>query len=178
MKHESFTIFWYTILILTGICFVSAQGDIPVQPEIQDNISLSDNIRAETLTGPIQNISSPRTNRTIVSGDNNPLSNQTSLPNITDTENLTKTFTTQTDSGDVADNQTSVNQTMNESSYRTVGDIIKAKDWKALGEYQCKMKAENPTYFDKSGPTPEDQEAKWNQYFNPPPPVVYYSCCG
>ncbi|MDD1727522.1 MAG: hypothetical protein LUQ50_00455 [Methanospirillum sp.] len=150
-----------------------------MKPEIQDNISLPDNISTETLTDPMQNISSTiSTNGTIISVDKKPGPNQTLSFDQTKTKNLTEVTPDHRNSVDETDNQATVNQTVNESSYRTVGDIIKAKDWKALGEYQCKMKAENPAYFDDSGPTFEDQEARWNQYFNPPPPVVYYSCCG
>jgi len=65
------------------------------------------------------------------------------------------------------------------SQYESLGDIIRAKDWKALGEYQCKMKTENSASFADTGISNGDQESKWNGYFNYREPVVVsYPCCG
>ena len=83
-------------------------------------------------------------------------------------------------------NQTGKNTTvpvMNDSvntvrQYDSLGDIIKANDWKALSEYKCRLKTENPAAFDNSEISQSDKEARWNARFNPPTPVSYPSCCG
>ncbi|HWQ67942.1 MAG TPA: hypothetical protein VN372_13875 [Methanospirillum sp.] len=79
------------------------------------------------------------------------------------------------------DNQTTTLATSGETAsatpqYNSLSDIIKAKDWKALGEYNCKIKAENPQAYAESEDS-SSNEAKWNARFNPPQ-TVYYSCCG
>jgi hypothetical protein len=63
------------------------------------------------------------------------------------------------------------------SEYLSLGDIIKAKDWKALGEYNCKIRAENSELLKDTEIGSSDKQAKWDSYFNPPEPVVYYPCC-
>jgi hypothetical protein len=85
---------------------------------------------------------------------------------------------------------TNGNITLNESihegeeyriaSYDSLGDIIKAQDWKALSEYTCKMKTENPDFFEESSSSLEEKQEKWNDYFTGPPPVSAFppSCCG
>ena len=59
----------------------------------------------------------------------------------------------------------------------SLGDIIKAKDWKALGEYNCKIRAENSELLKDTEIGSSDKQAKWDSYFNPPEPVIYYPCC-
>ena len=63
------------------------------------------------------------------------------------------------------------------AEYLSLGDIIKAKDWKALGEYNCKIRAENSELLEDTEIGSSDKQAKWDSYFNPPEPVVYYPCC-
>ena len=68
------------------------------------------------------------------------------------------------------------NATNSTRTYESLGDIIKAKDWKALGEYNCRIKAENPEKFEDSGAG--DQESRWNSYFTAPQTFMYTPCCG
>lgn len=70
------------------------------------------------------------------------------------------------------------NSTESAIEYDSLGDIIKAQDWKALSEYKCRIKTENPNSFDDSDISMSDKEARWNSYFNPPQPVVSSPCCG
>ena len=71
----------------------------------------------------------------------------------------------------IAGNQTATPE------YQSVGDIIRAQDWKALSEYRCRMKTENPDSFDEPGSG--NNENRWNSYFTAPPaPVVIPGCCG
>lgn len=76
------------------------------------------------------------------------------------------------------DDQISNNSTSVSEKYESLGDIIRAKDWKALGEYNCKVKTENPEKFDDSIPTLSDLQSKWNDRFTSPIPIVYAPCCG
>jgi hypothetical protein len=63
--------------------------------------------------------------------------------------------------------------------YGSLGEIIKAKDWKALGEYKCRIKAENAGKFDDSVAAIEAQESSWTTRFTSPFTVVdSSSCCG
>jgi hypothetical protein len=84
----------------------------------------------------------------------------------------------------VTGNQTPDNQEVNGSAssvspeYASLGDIIKAKDWKALGEYSCKIKAENPGLYTEPETNEEEKLSRWDSYFNPPAPVVSTPCCG
>jgi len=62
--------------------------------------------------------------------------------------------------------------------YNSIGDIITAKDWKALSEYTCKMKTENPDTFN-DGATVDDSREKFRRFLSPDPPApVVSSCCG
>lgn len=74
--------------------------------------------------------------------------------------------------------QNSDNSTPALSKYETLGDIIKAKDWKALGEYNCKVKAENPEKYDDTIPTLASLQSKWNSRFTSPVTILYSPCCG
>ncbi|MFH0966253.1 MAG: hypothetical protein V1862_01010 [Methanobacteriota archaeon] len=74
--------------------------------------------------------------------------------------------------------QISDNTTTVLSKYESLGDIIKVKDWKALGEYTCKVKSENPEKFDDSLPTLADRLSKWNSQFPIQQQIVGSSCCG
>lgn len=98
--------------------------------------------------------------------------------------NLTSNITgTNTTSERILDGQENLSANLSANSslskYDSLGDIIRAKDWKALGEYQCKLKTEKSASFDDSGINTADQESKWNGYFNYREPVVIsYPCCG
>jgi hypothetical protein len=59
--------------------------------------------------------------------------------------------------------------------YDSLGEIIAAKDWKALSEYTCKIKAENPGIVDD---TPEVQRQAFRRFLSPDPPAPVQSCCG
>lgn len=70
-------------------------------------------------------------------------------------------------------------ETTGTTRYNSLGDIIQAQDWKALSEYKCRMKTENPSFFEDSNITMSDKQAKWDNYFKgAPDPVVFPSCCG
>lgn len=94
--------------------------------------------------------------------------------------NLTETGVSEQQTADEeSSNESSVDNTTNSSpKYESLGDIIKAKDWKALGEYNCKVKAENPEKFDESGVGSGDATGRWNSYFTAPPTMIYTPCCG
>ncbi|PWR74072.1 hypothetical protein [Methanospirillum lacunae] len=119
-------------------------------------------------------------NETTVIGMKTPKSNLIFMSGLNSTLNITDNFT----SPDMVSNE-SVNQSSDlsvntsPSKYDSLGDIIKAKDWKALGEYQCRIKTDNKALLDDSNLNTGDQEAKWNGYFNYREPVVIsYPCCG
>ncbi|PKL58960.1 MAG: hypothetical protein CVV33_09930, partial [Methanomicrobiales archaeon HGW-Methanomicrobiales-4] len=79
--------------------------------------------------------------------------------------------------GNTTDQKTD-NSTSVLSKYDSLGDIIKAKDWKALGEYNCKVKAENPEKYDDTIPTLASLQSKWNSRFTSPVTIIYSPCCG
>lgn len=91
---------------------------------------------------------------------------------------------TQEGNESVIGNQTPEIQEVNDSAssaspeYASLGDIIKAKDWKALGEYNCRIKAENPSLYTERETNEEEKLSRWDSYFNPPAPVVSTPCCG
>ena len=84
----------------------------------------------------------------------------------------------QTDLGN--ESAISINNTSSSAvdTYGSLGDIIKAKDWKALGEYNCKIKAENADKFDDSVVAFGALKGNWNTYFTSPPEIIYTPCCG
>jgi len=119
-------------------------------------------------------------NETSVIGTKSPRSNLTFSSFMNSTSNITDSNTTSDQVSEGQENQ-SANLSANTSlsKYDSLGDIIRAKDWKALGEYQCKIKTENSASFAESGINTGDQESKWNGYFNYREPVaISYPCCG
>jgi hypothetical protein len=66
------------------------------------------------------------------------------------------------------------------TQYDTLGDIIKAQDWKALSEYNCKMKTDNPELFKDNSEMVPDRQGRWKSYFYSPPALSSDggSCCG
>ncbi|HWQ63141.1 MAG TPA: hypothetical protein VN429_01900, partial [Methanospirillum sp.] len=106
-------------------------------------------------------------NETTVIGMKAPRSNLTFMSGVNSPSNITDNFTSSDPVSRESVNQSvelSTNATL--SKYDSLGDIIKAKDWKALGEYQCRMKVDNKALLDDSELNTGDQEAKWNGYFN------------
>nr|WP_319537537.1 hypothetical protein [uncultured Methanospirillum sp.] len=119
-------------------------------------------------------------NETSVIGTKSPRSNLTFSSIMNSTSNITGTNTSSDQVSEGQENQSSnLSANASLSKYDSLGDIIRAKDWKALGEYQCKIKAENSASLAESGINNGDQESKWNSYFNYREPVaVSYPCCG
>nr|WP_319580854.1 hypothetical protein [uncultured Methanospirillum sp.] len=119
-------------------------------------------------------------NETSVIGTKSPRSNLTFSSIMNSTSNITGTNTSSDQVSEGQENQSSnLSANASLSKYDSLGDIIRAKDWKALGEYQCKIKAENSASLAESGINTGDQESKWNGYFNYREPVaVSYPCCG
>jgi hypothetical protein len=119
-------------------------------------------------------------NEITVIGMKAPRSNLTFMSGVNSTSNITDNFTSSDPVSRESVNQTaelSTNDSL--SKYDSLGDIIKAKDWKALGEYQCRMKVDNKALLDDSELNTGEQEGKWNGYFNYREPVVIsYPCCG
>ena len=119
-------------------------------------------------------------NETSVIGTKSPRSNLTFSSFVNTTSNITDTNSTSDQvSGGQENQSTNLSANTSLSNYNSLGDIIRAKDWKALGEYQCKIKTENSASFAESGINTGDQESKWNGYFNYREPVsISYPCCG
>jgi len=178
------------LIILTGSCVVFAdltnltdeQGNNST-PDNRSNLSDSNStfeisLTGVTLSGVIPDDISglgmkvPRSNLTFMSGTK-------SSDNFTGYDNVSNISLVKAEPNDK--NLTNESQLMNNSlsQYDTLGEIIQAKDWKALGEYQCKIKNENSALFDDSGPDIGNQQGKWDGYFNQRDPVVIsYPCCG
>jgi hypothetical protein len=119
-------------------------------------------------------------NETAVIGMKAPRSILTFMSGLNSTSNITDNFTSSDSASSELINQSSnLSANASLSKYDSLGDIIKAKDWKALGEYQCRMKTDNKALLDDSDLNTGDQEAKWDGYFNYREPVVIsYPCCG
>lgn len=166
------------ILIISIITLVSADSlmnntiaHINSSPNVSDDFSMEDAYSQADELMP---------NETTVIGRKVPRSNLVFMSGVNSTSNITDNFTTLEQDSVQSINESedlSVNTSL--EKYNSLGDIIKAKDWKALGEYQCRMKTDNKALLDDSDLNTGDQEAKWNGYFNYKEPVVIsYPCCG
>lgn len=119
-------------------------------------------------------------NETKVIGMKAPRSSLIFMSGVNSTSNITENYTSLgKDSGESINQSANLSVNTSLEKYDSLGDIIKAKDWKALGEYQCRMKTDYKSLLDDSDLNTGDQEAKWNGYFNYREPVVIsYPCCG
>lgn len=141
-------------------------------------------VSADNLTEPVD-ISMNGTDQVLdQNGNGTDERNQT----IPDLDPLIGTKKPMSDLSFSGSNGTQVNQTEkkpepvqpeNSQSYDSLGDIIAAKDWKALSEYTCKIKTENPTAFDDGTDTSGEPRERFRRFLSPDPPVeTPASCCG
>jgi|GEM_PF-3826526 len=181
---NAFSLIIISIIVCIGVGSSLTGADLPLNvtdlpgnrstgdlPEFSESAGMNASLN-QVLPGVIPNETSvigakaPRSNLTfssLMNSTSNISGNQSSVEDLEGQENL---------SGNL-----SVNTSL--SKYESLGDIIRAKDWKALGEYQCKIKAESSASLTDSGIDTGNQEAKWNGYFNYREPVVTsYPCCG
>lgn len=171
-------------ILITGVSFVSGAGDSPSgtpfkigntsdQKDLSSGTSVNNMHLTNLTTDKLQPVKTAvtrmeasRTNLTSSPGQNTTTNNETVPLDLLTGQSGNHT-------------NTATNQNESLSKYNSLGDIIKAKDWKALGEYTCKMKTENPAAFDESDPGSSDKVGQWNSYFNQPAPVtISYPCCG
>lgn len=159
--------------IVTGTEPSALEGLITSDSQIAQSNNTTGDTHTSTKTGNL----SPIDNESIM-GLKGPKVNVTFTPEITDVGSAVLMNNTNADIIQNASVETGTENTSSVSAqYGSLGDIIKAKDWKALGEYNCKIKAENPELMIDTEVGSSDKHATWDSYFKAPDVIVYYPCC-